>query len=140
VWRAPAENPFMTTAERAAAPFVPSLPPREPDAPGQFAFSDPERVRRILDASGWGDIDIRPIDVPCAFPEDELVPYFTRFGPLGRVLHELDAPSRDAIIQTVRRAFEPYVQGAQVRFTAACWRIDARALHAPQGVSPSKTR
>jgi SAM-dependent methyltransferase len=139
-WRGPEENPFMTTAERAAAPFVPNLPPREPDAPGQFAFSDPERVRRILDASGWGDIDLRPIDVPCAFPEGELVPYFTRFGPLGRVLHELDEPARDAIIQSVRRAFEPYVQGGQVRFTAACWQIDARALHAAQGVSPSKTR
>ena len=39
-WRSAAENPFMTTAERAAAPLLPNLPARRPDAPGQFAFAD----------------------------------------------------------------------------------------------------
>ncbi|WP_344985344.1 class I SAM-dependent methyltransferase [Streptomyces violaceus] len=39
--RDPAENPFMTTAQRAAAPLLPSLPVRRPDEPGQFAFADP---------------------------------------------------------------------------------------------------
>jgi SAM-dependent methyltransferase len=127
VWRGPSENPFMTTAERAAAPSLPSIPPRELDAPGQFAFSDPERVRRILDVAGWGDVDIRPVDLPCAFPEAELIPYFTRFGPLGRVLHELDEAAREPLVKSVRSAFEPYVHGAEVRFTAACWLIAARA-------------
>ncbi len=48
-----ASNPFMTTAERAAAPLLPNLPPRRPNAPGQFAFADEGRVRAILDESGW---------------------------------------------------------------------------------------
>jgi ubiquinone/menaquinone biosynthesis C-methylase UbiE len=39
-WRSAADNPFMTTAERAAAPFLPNLPARRPDAPGQFALAD----------------------------------------------------------------------------------------------------
>ena len=43
-WRSAAENPFMTTAERAAAPLLPNLPARRPDAPGQFAFADRDRV------------------------------------------------------------------------------------------------
>src|SRR4029079_9384441 len=64
-WRSVAENPFMTTAERAAAPLLPNLPPRRPNVPGQFALADDQRMRAILDASGWGDIDIRPIDVDC---------------------------------------------------------------------------
>jgi SAM-dependent methyltransferase len=38
-WRSPAENPFMTTAERAAAPLMPKIAARAPDAPGQFAFA-----------------------------------------------------------------------------------------------------
>ena len=61
----------MTTAERAAAPLLPDLPPRRPDAPGQFAFADEGRVRRILEESGWADIDIRPIDVACTLPEKD---------------------------------------------------------------------
>ena len=51
-WRSAAENPFMTTAERAAAPLLPNLPARRPDAPGQFAFADRRRVYSILEESG----------------------------------------------------------------------------------------
>lgn len=46
-WRSPAEDLFMTTAERAAAPLLPSLPARRPDAPGQFAFADRRRSSRF---------------------------------------------------------------------------------------------
>src|SRR5690349_15458955 len=52
-WRTAAENPFMTVAERAAAPLLPEPPPRRPDGPGQFAFADDRHVRRVLEESGW---------------------------------------------------------------------------------------
>lgn len=126
-WRGALENPFMTTAERAAAPFLPDLPARRPDGPGQFAFADPDRVRGILRDSGWTGVDIVPVDVPCVLPEWALVGYFTRLGPLGLVLREVDERDRTRIVDTVRAAFDPYVHGAEVRFTAACWQVDARA-------------
>jgi hypothetical protein len=63
-WRSPQDNPFMTTAERAAAPLLPSLPERRPDAAGQFAFADAERIRGILERSGWLDIDKAPSTWP----------------------------------------------------------------------------
>jgi SAM-dependent methyltransferase len=126
-WRSAAENPFMTTAERAAAPILPSIPPRPVDGPGQFAFADQDRVHRILEEGGWAGIEIRPIDVACTLPERELVRYFTRFGPVGSALHEADEATRARIIDTVRPAFDPYVHGEEVRFTAACWMIGARA-------------
>ena len=125
-WRSGADNPFMTTAERAAAPLLPNLPARQPDAPGQFAFANDQRVNTILAQSGWIDIDIRPIDVDCALPEEELTPYLTRFGPVGRVLDEADELTRARVIETVRAAFEPFVHSSDVRFTAACWMIAAR--------------
>ena len=124
-WRSAAENPFMTTAERAAAPLLPNLPARRPDAPGQFAFADRHRVASILEESGWAEIDIRPIDVDCTLPEKELVGYFTRLGPVGLILQEADERTRAQVIETVRAAFDPYVHGAEVRFTAACWMVGA---------------
>ncbi|MEV2213547.1 methyltransferase domain-containing protein [Streptomyces sp. NPDC050997] len=126
-WRGPAENPFMTTAERAAAPLLPDLPARRPDQPGQFALADSDRIHRILVESGWTGIDIRPVDVTCALPEKELVGYFTRFGPLGLVLPEVDERTRAQLVETVRAAFDTFVQGTEVRFTAACWMVGARA-------------
>jgi ubiquinone/menaquinone biosynthesis C-methylase UbiE len=125
-WRSPAENPFMTTAERAAAPLLPNIPARQPDAPGQFAFADQHRIRHILEESGWAKIEIRPLDVTCAFPEAELIRYLTRLGPLGRILQNVDEQSRNRIIETVRPAFDAYVHGAEVRFNAACWMVSAR--------------
>jgi ubiquinone/menaquinone biosynthesis C-methylase UbiE len=56
-WRAPEENPLALVPLRAAAPFLPTLPAFEKDAPGRFAFADPDRVRRILEESGWRDRD-----------------------------------------------------------------------------------
>ena len=126
VWRSAADNPFMTTAERAAAPFLPQMPPRKTDEPGQFAFADRSRVHSILDNAGWAEIDIQPLDVTCTLPERELETYFTRLGPLGRVLPELDERTRSKILGAVRAAFDPYVHGTEVRFTAACWMIRAR--------------
>jgi SAM-dependent methyltransferase len=127
VWRSAADNPFMTTGERAAAPFLPEMPARKPDEPGQFAFADKNRAYSILEKSGWSEIDIQPLDVECTLPERELKNYFTRLGPLGRVLPQLDEPSRKRVIATVRAAFEPFVHGDVVRFTAACWTVTSRA-------------
>lgn len=127
VWRSAAENPFMTTAERAAAPLLPDIPERQPDAPGQFALADEGRVSSILKRSGWAEIVIRPADVACALPEKELVRYLTRMGPVGRALEGADEATRARVIDTVRPAFDPYVHGSEVRFTAACWIVGASA-------------
>jgi SAM-dependent methyltransferase len=127
-WRSAAANPFMTTAEAAAAPLLPNLPARRPNAPGQFAFADEQRVHTILEESGWADIEIRPIDVACTLPEQELVRHVTRLGPVGRALDDVDASTRADVTEIVRAAFEPFVHGAEVRFDAACWMIGARSV------------
>jgi ubiquinone/menaquinone biosynthesis C-methylase UbiE len=126
-FRAAAENPFMTTAERAAAPLLPHLPPRKSAGPGQFAFAERERVQAILEAAGWSAIELAAIDVPCAFPERELVGYFTTLGPVAPSLREADGATRTRVIARVRDAFAPFVHGDEVRFSAACWMISGTA-------------
>jgi SAM-dependent methyltransferase len=126
-WRGAFDNPFMTAAERAAGPFLPELPVRKPDAPGQFAFADQARVRRILEDSGWRDIQIDAADVACVIPKNELHSYVTRLGPVGMVLQEADAETRAKVIGALRAAFDPFVEGEEVRFTAACWNVCAYA-------------
>lgn len=127
-WRGPQQNPFMTAAERAAAPWLPSLPLRQADVPGQFGLASASRIRSILEASGWGQCEVEPVDVPCEFAADQLHLYMTRLGPLGRVLGEAAEPARSQILSAVRAAFEPYVQGERVRFNAACWNVGALAV------------
>ncbi|RII15107.1 Demethylmenaquinone methyltransferase [Streptomyces sp. YIM 130001] len=131
VWRGMEENPFMTTAARAAAPLVPSLPVRKDGDPGQFGLADPDRTGRLLRESGWTSVDARPVEAVCTLPESELDSYLTRFGVLGTVLPDLPETTRARVVETVRAAFEPYVHGDEVRFTAACWVVDASAGDAP---------
>jgi SAM-dependent methyltransferase len=127
-WRSREENPFMTTAERTALPLLPEAPPpRPPHAPGQFAFADPDRVTGILAASGWTDAALRPVDVDCAFPAAALDLYLRRLGALGTLLRDVDDATRERVVAAVTEAFQPFVHGDEVRFTAACWWIEARA-------------
>lgn len=126
-WRGAAENPFMTAAERAAAPLLPNLPPRKMSGPGQFAFADATLVREVLEHSGWTAVHIDPIDVVCAFPARELDRYVMRLGPVGTALQDADDETRARVGAAVRAAFDPYVQGSNVRFTGACWHITAIA-------------
>ncbi|WP_342725931.1 class I SAM-dependent methyltransferase [Bradyrhizobium sp. B097] len=127
VWRAAAENPFMTTAERAAKPLLPDLPARRPDAPGQFGFADRNRVESILEDSGWSAIAIEPVDVALRFPASVLTRYVSWLGPVGTMLQEMEEPRRTQVIETVRDAFDRYIHGSEIRFTAACWMVTARA-------------
>jgi SAM-dependent methyltransferase len=127
VWRGAGENPFMTGAERAAAPLLPQAPPRDPDAPGQFAFGDPGRVSGILKAAGWREVDLQPLDVACEMPADDLATYAVRMGPVSLALPSLEDAQRQAVIEAVRRGFEPFVSDGAARFTAACWMVRASA-------------
>lgn len=125
-WRCQEENPFMTAAERAAEPWLPDLAIRNCDDPGQFAFADPDRIRRIL-ANGWRSIDIQPIDVQCTLPAQDLQVYAMTMGRVGARLPDLAEEARERVSAAVMRAYEPFVSDGTARFTAACWLIGARA-------------
>lgn len=126
-WREPEENPFMTAAERAARPLLPDLPPRVPDEAGQFGLAREARVREVLAQAGWESVACAPVDLPCGFPEAELAGYLARMGPVGRALETAGGALRERVLARVRSAFDPWVADGEVRFTAACWLVSARA-------------
>jgi SAM-dependent methyltransferase len=123
VWRGAEHNPFMTAAEEAAAGVI-TLPPRPP---GQFAFADRDRVREILTAAGWSDVDVAPVDFACAFPAGQLDAYLGSMGPVGRALVAHDEATAARVVEHVRPAFDRFRHGDEVRFTAACWLVAAVA-------------
>jgi len=126
-WRSPVENDFMTTAARAAAPFLPPAPLPDPEAPGQFAFADGARVKRILEASGWSSIKIEQADVLCQIAEGDLMRYATRLGPVGAALRQVDQVTAEKITTVLPAAFAPFMEDGKARFNAACWLATAVA-------------
>jgi len=126
-WRSMTENPFMTVAERAAAPFLPDLPPRPAGGPGQFAFADQHHVHGILEEAGWKDAASEVLDMPCAFPLSSLDTYLGLMGPVGQMLAKADEVLQRQVIGAIRTAFDDYVEGPDIRFTGACWLTRAEA-------------
>jgi hypothetical protein len=126
-WRSVEENPFMSTAARAARPLLPDLPAPPADGPGQFAFADADRVTAILTDAGWSAVDHERLDTEFAMPAAGLETYLTRLGPLSRILPTLEPAPREKVLTAVRGAFAPYMHGDEARFSAACWVLRATA-------------
>jgi SAM-dependent methyltransferase len=125
-WRDPAENPFMTLTARATKGLL-DLPARIPNTPGPYGLADAERTRGILADAGWSGVEVRPFDATCAMPAEELMTFLTRIGPLREALADADDDLREAVLDAVRTAAEPFVSGDRVSFEAALWVVDAAA-------------
>lgn len=125
-WRHPADNPFMSTAERATAHLLPDVEAGIDGGPGPFAFADPQRIQSILAAGGWTAVNIRPVDLACTMAEDDLLPYLTQLGPVGRRLRTADPRIRPQVDRALGEAYQEFIIDGEVRYTAACWIVDAR--------------
>ncbi len=128
-WRSPEENIWMSLPLQAAADIVPPAPPSQPDAPGPYAFADPQRVRSILEAAGWRDARIEPLDVLLGgLSIEETAPLMTRVGSLGAALRhaQADKPTIAAAEAAVRRNLERYAGPSGVLLPSGSWIVTAR--------------
>jgi SAM-dependent methyltransferase len=125
-WRGPEDNAISTLPLEAAAPFLPSVPKFEKDAPGRFGFADPERVRTILAESGWRDVALAPLDDPTPVSAEELLTMSLRVGPLNPILANADDAVREKVWAAVTAAVEPYVKDGVAEMNSACWLVTAR--------------
>ena len=131
-WQPLAANQWLLVPGAALAEHVP--PPAgfgSGDGPGMFAFADPDRVRPILTAAGWRDIEItsehRSILVGGGGSVDDAV-RFLRTGSMGRMmLTGADADTADRAVASVRAALAPYADAEGVHLDAGVWLVQAVA-------------
>lgn len=129
-WRTLAENPWFGLPLEAVYRHVAKLPASGPEDPGPFSFADEARVRRILTAAGFRDIDLEPVDteldLACGAGLDGAVATAMSLGPAGRALDGQPDEKRSAAAREMQRMLEPYRVGANVRLGAAVWIVTAR--------------
>lgn len=127
-WRTPAENPLVQVPMQAATPLLSDAPPPAPavDAPGRFSFADPDRVRGILEASGWRDIAVAPLDAPSPLSVDELMAISLELGALGTLLRSEPQTVQDKVRDAVAAKLRTHEVDGVVPMVSACWLVTAR--------------
>ena len=108
----------------------------EPDAPGPFAFVDPERVRRILSGAGFVELETdRVIEKVGGGTRDETARMLLELGPLSGILEEIDQKTRDAILEDIRTVLRSLASSGRgwIDFSGRAW-IDAAAWLVTAGV------
>ncbi len=130
-WREPRENPFFMTPLQAAYKHVPRLPQQGPDDPGPFAFASEERVRRILAAAGFTNVEMEPcplsLDAGIGRGLDGAVQGALDIGPVSRALQDQPPELRAAAAGAIRETLAPFVKGDSVLLPASIWIVTAKA-------------
>ena len=129
VFRSGSENPWATAAVGAIGHLVAPPAPLGPEEPGQFSWSDPVRVRRILDGAGFRDVVLKPLDLSFRLGADaaEAAECAAFMGQGARLLDGVPVETR----QAARVAFEGFFRQHEgpngVSLPAALWLVSAHA-------------
>jgi hypothetical protein len=128
-WRTLAENPWMEVPMTAVAQHLPPRPKTTPNAPGMFAFADPEQVTEVLTAAGWAPPRFEKLDmdgdIAAGRGLEEAVVQSTQIGAVNSWLRNQPAEVVSAAVASLREALAPYADGASVRMPSAMWLISS---------------
>lgn len=125
-WRPMALNAWVNVPMSAVVGLLPEPPPpAPPGAPGPFAFADPDRVRSILEASGWRDIEIVAHDMKTSWGDLEASTHTSlTIGPVATAAR-LNPQLVDKMAEAVRAALSPYQTDAGVILDSSGWVVRA---------------
>lgn len=131
VWAAPRDNPWMSAMTAVVRRHL-DLPRPEPRKPGPFAFEDPDYLRDILEAAGFGKIGFDawtgtlPFAGPGASTADAVV-----FAQRGMAFRDrvaaLDAGAGAALARDLTALYQGYQTGNGVLMPARVWLVRATA-------------
>lgn len=130
-WRPLGENAWFTVPLEAARHLLPPQPPADPDAPGPFAFANPDRTTRILANAGWHDVTLTRHDVPmrlaAAGQMEHATEFTSRVGMLARLLADEAPETRARVRQAIAEALVPYDGPDGISLRGSIWLISAQA-------------
>ena len=128
-WREAKQNPWMMIPLREARKHAPPLPETNPEDPGPFAFADDQRVRWILGAAGFVDIDVAPqdleLDIAIGRGLDAAVASSLGIGPTSRILDGQSDAVRAAAAADIKKALAERARGDSVPLGGAIWMVTA---------------
>lgn len=134
VWGPLGDNPWLfvpTLAAGAALGAELALP--GPDEPGPFSLADPARIVSVLERARFVDIDVLPVSsarVVTAATADDEVRTLLEVGPVGEAYDAADERERQAAVDAVIAAIEPYREADGWRLAGSAFVVTASVADA----------
>lgn len=130
-WRPLADNPWMEVPMDAVRPHIPPRPKRAPNAPGMFAFADPDYVDVVLTEAGWAPPQVEKLDVSLDISAggglDAAVEQSTQIGAVNSWLRNQSESVISAATASIRDALTPYADETSVNLPAGMWLVSSLA-------------
>ncbi|MFK8018387.1 MAG: class I SAM-dependent methyltransferase [Pseudomonadales bacterium] len=131
-WQAPSLNEWISVPMQVVKPLMlanqePTEAP-DPEAPGPFAFANPDRLRNILDKAGFSDIVISAQSHSMGIGTDAeaAARFCTRMGPVSAQLKEQSEETIKQIHEALQTALEPFATATGVKLNTATWLVSAQ--------------
>ncbi len=131
-WRPFKHNDWFAVPFKAVVPHLPPQEKPEPDAPGPFAFADPDRVTRILGLAGFTHVAIRPVDTMLTLGRSDdmagTAGFASQVGPVSRALATAaDDSQREAAERALTEVLRGHDGPEGIRLGAELWFVSAEA-------------
>ncbi len=101
------------------------LPPPPPESPNPFSLSVPDRVRRLLTATGFEDPELEDLRAPMRFGDTPDDAHRFILGLQGWMLDGLDDTSRQRALDDLQSSLEQHRSERGVEYSSAMWLITA---------------
>jgi SAM-dependent methyltransferase len=126
-WQELARNEWLLLVRRSLAAGR-SLPEPPGDAPGPFGLSDPDRVRRVLDAAGFEAVDLVAVQERVWLGADgaDAFDFVSCLGVARGLLGGLDDHARHAALAELRAELAARATPEGVLLGASAWLTTAR--------------
>jgi len=128
-WQAVKDNDWVRIPLKAALQHLPAPEPPPPNAPGPFAFADPDRVQFILESAGFSNVALHPFATTLRISEapglPEAVRELARIGPVSRLLADQPQSVLDKVFPAMEAALEPYFKEEALDLQASVWLVTA---------------
>ncbi len=132
VWRARADNPWLTLPKEIVSRYLPPVKEHAASCgPGPFSMADTEVVKEQLRIAGYSDVKFERIDadVMVGRDVDEAVAFQLAIGPAGEVYREAgrEAESQhDTLVAALKDELRGFVHPEGVMMGSSSWMVTAQ--------------
>lgn len=121
-------NSWWTIPLAAAATVVPAEPPTPAHEPGPFSLADENRLRAVLDGSGFVGAVCEPVDhdIVLGADVDSATEFIVSAGPVARVIAAASDEIGARVHTALRQSLARHAGSSGVSLHAATWIVRAR--------------